>query len=143
MDSDLEVMKEEEEHPSHIMQTVGDGMPAFGIVAAVLGIVITMGKIGGDPKGDWSLAVGAALVGTFLGILMAYGVFAPISTALGGAVRAQMQYMNCIKSGLLSFARGDAPMTCVEYARRNIEPDARPSFNDMEAACKNTQAKAA
>lgn len=142
MDCDLEVMKEEEEHPSHIMQTVGDAMPAFGIVAAVLGIVITMGKIGGDPK-EIGHSVGAALVGTFLGILLAYGVFAPIATALSGAVRAQMQYMNCIKSGLLSFARGDAPMTCVEYARRNIEPDARPSFGEMETTCKNTQAKAA
>ncbi len=142
MECDLEVMQEEEEHPVHIMQTTGDAMPAFGIVAAVLGIVITMGKIGGDPK-EIGHSVGAALVGTFLGILVAYGLFAPISVALAGAVRAQMQYMNCIKSALLSFARGDAPMTCVEYARRNIEPDARPSFSDMETTCKNTQAKAA
>lgn len=142
MDSDLDVMKEEEEHPAHIIQTVGDAMPGFGIVAAVLGVVITMGKIGGDPK-EIGHSVGAALVGTFIGILLAYGMFAPIATALGGAVKAQMQYMNCIKCALMSFARGDAPMTAVEFARRNIEPDARPSFNDMESACKNTQAKAA
>ena len=137
LEIDLEVTHEEAHKPAHIFSTVGDSMPGFGIVAAVLGVVITMGAIGGPPE-EIGRKVGAALVGTFIGILVAYGFFAPISAALGAQAKAEGQYMNCIKCALLSFARGDAPLTAVEFARRNIEPAARPSFSDMESTVKNT-----
>ena len=137
MDIDMETTHEEVMHPAHIISSLGDSMPGFGIVAAVLGVVITMGAIGGPPE-KIGEKVGAALVGTFIGILVAYGVFAPIATALGMQAKAEGQYMACIKCALLSFARGDAPLTAVEFARRNIDPSVRPSFAEMEQGCKNS-----
>jgi chemotaxis protein MotA len=144
METDLETMHEEALKPSHIIQTVGDAMPGFGIVAAVLGVVITMGAIGGPPE-EVGHKVAAALVGTFIGILLAYGVFGPIAKAMELQVKAEEQYMNCIRYALLSFSRGDAPLTAVEFARRNIEPSLRPSFSDMEQTLKSggTTAQAA
>lgn len=135
MDVDLEVGHEEALRPSRVLQTVGDSMPGFGIVAAVLGVVITMGAIGGPPE-QIGHKVGAALVGTFIGILLAYGVFAPLASSLAAQASAESQYMQCIKFALLSFARGDSPMTAVEFARRNIEPSSRPGFVEMEGALK-------
>jgi chemotaxis protein MotA len=76
--------------------------------------------------------VAAALVGTFLGILMAYGVFAPLAQACEGIIKSEAEYLACIKTALLSFARGDPPLTAVEFARRNIEPGHRPSFAEVE-----------
>ncbi len=137
MDIDMEASHEECLKPSQIISSLGDSMPGFGIVAAVLGVVITMGAIGGPPE-EIGHKVGAALVGTFIGILVAYGVFAPMSAALTIQAHAESQYMACIKCALLSFARGDAPLTAVEFARRNIEPSARPSFAEMESTVKNT-----
>ncbi len=144
MEIDLEVSHEEAEKSAHILQSVGDAMPGFGIVAAVLGVVITMGAIGGPPE-QVGEKVGAALVGTFIGILLSYGVFGPLATALTIQTKAESQYMNCIKCALLSFARGDAPMTAVEFARRNIEPSVRPTFMELEQTLKGggAQAKAA
>lgn len=110
---------------------VGDAMPGFGIVAAVLGVVITMGSIGGSAT-EIGEKVAGALVGTFLGILLAYGVFGPVANAIEARIKAEHDYMLCIRTALLSFARGDAPMTCVEFARRNIEPKERPSFAELE-----------
>lgn len=111
---------------------IGDAMPGFGIVAAVLGVVITMGSIGGSAT-EIGEKVAGALVGTFLGILLSYGVIGPIASAIEARIKAEHDYMCCIKTALLSFARGDAPMTCVEFARRNIEPIERPSFAELEA----------
>ncbi len=145
MDMDLEASHDELLHPSHIVGSLADSMPGFGIVAAVLGVVITMGAIGGPPA-EIGHKVGAALVGTFIGILLAYGFFGPIAAALKAQAVSEEMYMNCIKCALLSFARGDAPLTAVEFARRNIEPGARPGFAEMEGAVKNTggsQAQAA
>ena len=136
MDIDLEIAHHEALRPSNIVAKVGDAMPGFGIVAAVLGVVITMGAIGGPPE-EVGHKVAAALVGTFIGILLAYGMFQPMAQALEGQVAAEAQYMQGIKFALLSFARGDAPLTAVEFARRNIEPSVRPSFSEMETALKN------
>jgi len=136
MDMDLESSHEEMNKPGTILTKLGDSMPGFGIVAAVLGVVITMGAIGGPPA-EIGKKVGAALVGTFLGILLAYGAFAPIASALETGAKAEEHYMACIKNALLSFSRGDAPLTAVEFARRNIEPSFRPSFTEMEEGCKN------
>ncbi len=135
MDIDLEISHHSALKPSQITQKVGDAMPGFGIVAAVLGVVITMGAIGGEPA-EIGHHVAAALVGTFLGILLAYGVFGPMATAMEEQVNAEGQYMQAIKHAILSFARGDAPLTAVEFARRNIEPEIRPTFAEMESSLK-------
>jgi chemotaxis protein MotA len=132
LDIDLEQQLEANMHVPHAITTVGDAMPGFGIVAAVLGIIITMGSIGGAAS-EIGEHVASALVGTFIGILMAYGVVGPIAKAIEGRVKAEHAYMCCIRTALLSFARGDAPMTAVEFARRNIDPHDRPSFAELEA----------
>lgn len=131
LDLDLEQFEEEAMHVPHAVQVVGDAMPGFGIVAAVLGVIITMGKIGGEPAviGE---SVAAALVGTFLGVLLAYAVFGPVAQQLEGRVRSEHDYLRVIRTALLAFARGDAPLTCVEFARRSIAPDERPSFAEVE-----------
>jgi chemotaxis protein MotA len=131
LDLDLEQHHEESMIVPAQMQAVADGLPGFGIVAAVLGIITTMGKIGGSPEAVGE-SVAAALVGTFLGILLSYGVVAPLSQALGARASAEERYMSCIRTALLSFARGDPPITSVEFARRNIEPEDRPSFTELE-----------
>lgn len=132
LDLDLERQHEEGNAIPVAIQQVGDAMPAFGIVAAVLGIIITMGAIGGAAD-EIGRKVAAALVGTFLGVLLAYGVFNPIASAIAVRLRAEHSYMACIRTALLSFARGDSPMTSVEFARRNIEPTDRPSFSALES----------
>ena len=132
LDMDLEQHHEEHMHVVHAITRVSDAMPGFGIVAAVLGVIITMGKIGGAAS-EVGMSVAAALVGTFLGILLSYGVMSPIATALEGRVKAENAYMLCIRTALLCFARGDSPMTAVEFARRNIEPHERPSFAELES----------
>lgn len=135
MEIDLETRHQDAMQPTQILTTVADSMPGFGIVAAVLGVVITMQAIGGPPE-EVGEKVGAALVGTFLGVLLAYGVFAPLAKATEKVVTNEAQYMGCIKNALVAFARGDAPLVCVEFARRNIDPELRPSFQAMEDACK-------
>ncbi|TVP45422.1 MAG: flagellar motor stator protein MotA [Gemmatimonadales bacterium] len=132
LELDLERHHEEANTVPEAMQTVADAMPAFGIVAAVLGVIITMGKIGGAPE-IVGKSVAAALVGTFLGILLGYGLFGPLARAMATRVREEEQYMACIRTALLSFSRGDSPITSVEFARRNIEPESRPSFAELEA----------
>ena len=131
LDLDLEQMHEEEMAVPAALNRVGDAMPGFGIVAAVLGVIITMGAIGGDPA-ELGQKVAAALVGTFVGILLAYGVIGPLAVAVESRIKAEHAYMSCIRTALLSFARGDSPMTSVEFARRNIEPSDRPSFTELE-----------
>ena len=131
LDLDLEQHHHEASQVPHALSTVADALPGFGIVAAVLGVIITMGKIGGSPA-EVGASVAAALVGTFLGVLLAYGVVGPLAQALAGRVKAEEAYMACIRTALLSFARGDPPITSVEFARRNIEPEDRPSFTELE-----------
>jgi chemotaxis protein MotA len=132
LDMDLEKMHEEEHQIPGALSAVGDALPGFGIVAAVLGVVITMGSIGGSAAAIGE-HVAAALVGTFLGILLSYGAVNPLAKAIEARQRAEGAYMTCIRTALLAFARGDAPMTCVEFARRNIEPVDRPTFAELEA----------
>ncbi len=131
LDLDLEQHHEEALEVPTALQTVADAMPGFGIVAAVLGVIITMGKIGGTPEAVGE-SVAAALVGTFLGILLSYGVIGPMAQAIMNRAKAEERYMACIRTALLSFARGDPPITSVEFARRNIEPEDRPSFSELE-----------
>jgi chemotaxis protein MotA len=131
LDMDLDRHHHEAMAVPQALARVGDAMPGFGIVAAVLGVIITMGAITGTAAAIGE-KVAAALVGTFLGILLSYGVIGPIAQAIEARLRAEQAYMSCIRTALLSFARGDAPMTCVEFARRNIEPADRPTFGELE-----------
>lgn len=139
MELDLEVAHHEEQKIVDAFAVTGDSMPAIGIVAAVLGVVITMGKIGGDAA-EIGKSVGQALVGTFLGILCGYGIFGPIAKSIEARNNAEGQYLQCIRFALFSFARGESPITCVEFARRNIEPSVRPGFAEMETAVKEKEA---
>lgn len=139
MELDLEIAHKEAETPAGAVQAVGDAMPGFGIVAAVLGVIITMGKIGGEAAAIGE-SVAAALVGTFLGILLAYGIFAPLARAMELRNGSESQYLNCIRFALFSFARGESPITCVEFARRNITPEVRPGFAEMEKSVKEKAA---
>jgi chemotaxis protein MotA len=132
LDQDLEQHHHEAMQVPAAITATGDAMPGFGIVAAVLGVIITMGSIGGAAS-EIGEKVAAALVGTFLGILLAYGMFGPMAKAIEGRIATEHAYLLCIKTALLSFARGDSPMTAVEFARRNIEPHERPSFSELEA----------
>jgi len=131
LDLDLERQHEEAMAVPGALAKVGDAMPGFGIVAAVLGVVITMGSIGGAAS-EIGEKVAAALVGTFLGILLSYGVIGPLASAIESRIKSEESYMMSIRTALLAFARGDSPMTAVEFARRNIEPADRPSFAELE-----------
>jgi chemotaxis protein MotA len=131
LELDLDRLHEEEHQVPSAINAVSDAMPGFGIVAAVLGVVITMASIGGAAS-EIGNKVAAALVGTFLGILLCYGMIGPFAKAIEARQRAESAYMSCIRTALLSFARGDAPMTCVEFARRSVEPAERPSFAELE-----------
>lgn len=131
IDIELETYEEELEKPVHAITAVADALPGFGIVAAVLGIVITMQFLGGDPK-TLGLHVGAALVGTFLGILLAYGIVAPVANALGFVVKSEMKYLECIKVFLISLSSGTQPQLSVEYARRTVYSELKPSFIELD-----------
>ena len=138
MDLDLEAHHREEESPSGILQKVGDSMPGFGIVAAVLGVVNTMAHIDGPPE-EIGHMVGAALVGTFLGILAAYGFIQPITMNIEQHTTQGSDYYICLKQGLLGFNRGYIPSFVAEFARRSISPEVRPNFKEVEDACREAK----
>ncbi len=140
MDNDIEAMLEEELHPSHALNTVSDSLPGLGIVAAVLGIVITMGAIDGPPA-EIGHKVGAALVGTFLGILACYGFVGPLAANMKFRVNEDIQYVGCMKHALLYFNKGVAGVIAVEFARRTLFIDVRPGFTELEEACNETKRK--
>jgi chemotaxis protein MotA len=142
MDEDLQVHHSEALKPGSAVNKVSDAMPGLGIVAAVLGIVITMGLIDGPPA-EIGHSVAAALVGTFLGILISYGFLGPLATSLEHRVEDEGRYDQCIKAGLLSVYKGLPPAIAVEFARRVLPHDVRPSFEETEAACKGQKLEAA
>jgi chemotaxis protein MotA len=131
MDGDIETHSEEVKKNPSAVARIADAMPAFGIVAAVLGVVITMQAINGPPE-QIGEKVGAALVGTFLGVLLSYGVFAPLAVAMEGRAESGIRYLACLKAGILTFAQGMSPLLVVEFGRRSIEPEVRPSFQEIE-----------
>lgn len=135
MELDMEVHHHESQAPIAALSSVADSLPGLGIVAAVLGVVITMGSLGGPPE-EIGHKVGAALVGTFLGILLCYGFFGPLAANMAKISDAEGQYYNVLRVGCISYVKGNAPILCAEFARRAIPHEARPSFKDMEAACK-------
>lgn len=139
LEMDLEQYEEEAMVVPHAVTKVAEALPAFGIVAAVLGMIITMGSIGGSAT-EVGAKIAAAMVGTFLGIFLAYGVAAPLAAALEVRVRSEMAYLRCIRTGMLAFARGDKPVIALEFARRSIEPVDRPSFQELEELTRNRAA---
>jgi chemotaxis protein MotA len=135
MDEDLEVHHLEETKPFTTLSRISDSLPGLGIVAAVLGVVITMGAIDGPP-GEIGHKVAAALVGTFLGILLCYGFVGPLAANLESVVERDARYLICMKTGLLAIYKGFAPTIAVEFARRVIPNQVRPAFDETEQYCR-------
>jgi chemotaxis protein MotA len=138
MEIDLEVHHKEAHEPVAALTAMADALPGLGIVAAVLGIVITMGALGG-PKEAIGEKVAAALVGTFAGVLLCYGVFGPLATALGKQSDAEGAYFGFLRMGALGYVKGLSPMMGTEMARRAIPTTLRPSFKEMETACRGAK----
>jgi chemotaxis protein MotA len=132
METDLDVQHAEHQIPVTSLNTVSDALPGLGIVAAVLGVCITMGAIGGPPE-EIGHKVAAALVGTFLGILLCYGVLGPLSSNMGKGCDEEALYMQFLRMATLAFIKGLAPQLAVEFARRSIPTSVRPSFKETEA----------
>ncbi len=130
MDLEIETRQTELEEPAHALQKVADALPGFGIVAAVLGIVITMGSLGGPPEAIGT-HVAAALVGTFLGILLAYGFVGPMSALMEHMVHAEVKALECIKVSILATMGGMAPQMAVEFGRKVLFFDVRPKFQEL------------
>lgn len=135
MEVDLEVHHRESHTPIAALSTVADSLPGLGIVAAVLGVVITMGSLGGPPE-EIGHKVGAALVGTFLGILLCYGFLGPLAGSMTKIAAAESEYLNVLRVGVIAYVKGNAPILCAEFARRAIPHGERPTFEEMEQACR-------
>ncbi len=135
MYEDLEVRQKEALLPQATLNKVGDAMPGLGIVAAVLGVVITMQAIDGPPS-EIGHKVGAALVGTFLGILLSYGFIQPLATIMEHRVEEELVIDHCLKAGILAIHKGFAPAIAIEFARRVIPEEVRPSFDETEKLCR-------
>jgi chemotaxis protein MotA len=134
MDEEIEAHHEEQQAVIGAIQTVADGLPALGIVAAVLGVIHTMGSITEPPEVLGHL-IGGALVGTFCGVLFAYGFVGPIASAVKARADADVRYFMCMKSGILAYMQGYAPAVAVEFARKALNTDVRPTFYEVETAC--------
>ena len=139
MELDMEVHHHSTSAPIHALTTVADALPGLGIVAAVLGIVITMGALGGPPE-EIGHKVAAALVGTFLGILLCYGVLGPLSSSMTSISEDEHAYYHVLRILMQAFIKGTAPIMAVELARRAIPAHTRPSFAETEKACREKPA---
>jgi chemotaxis protein MotA len=135
MEIELEAMETEHHNPINVLTKTSDAMPGFGIVAAVLGIVITMGSIAG-PIEEIGHHVAAALVGTFLGILISYGFLSPIAVNMEFNGAAELTYIRCIASSVIGFANGMAPVMAVEVARRGLNSDVKPTADELDILLK-------
>lgn len=131
MDAELETHHEESVMIPGLLTRVADSLPGLGIVAAVLGIVVTMQNLDGPPE-ELGKHVGAALVGTFLGLLLSYGVVAPLAANIENIAHDEARYLACLKAGIAAFANGAAPSTAAEFARKTIYSVDRPSSAEME-----------
>jgi chemotaxis protein MotA len=136
MEVDMDTHHHEAGLPSGALQTMADALPGLGIVAAVLGVVNTMGSLGGPPE-EIGLKVAAALVGTFLGILLCYGLVAPLSSNMTKTVDEEHSYYQVLRVVMLAFMKGTSPIMAVEIGRRAVPGHSRPSFKEVEAACRN------
>jgi chemotaxis protein MotA len=135
MTVEIESHEEDEGRVSGAVATLADAFPGLGIVAAVLGVIITMGKMSESPE-VIGHSIAAALVGTFLGILMCYGVVGPMARNLEDRHKGERKVLEAIKAAILAFAKDIPPRIAVEFGRRVLLGDVKPGFNEMEAALK-------
>lgn len=135
MELDMDVHHHTANQPSEALSTMADALPGLGIVAAVLGIVVTMGALGG-PAEEIGRKVASALVGTFLGILLCYGLVGPLASNMSKIVDEEQSYYHVLRVMMIAFIKGTSPMLAVEMGRRAIPEHIRPSFFEMEKACR-------
>lgn len=131
MDKEIEEIAHHEHHPGHAVHHMAEGIPALGIVAAVLGVIKTMASISEPPEVLGKL-IGSALVGTFLGVWLSYGIFGPISEAMTAKADTEVMYYKVIRAGVVAFLNGTAPQVAVEFARKALPHDVAPSFAELE-----------
>jgi chemotaxis protein MotA len=140
MDNEIETHHHEGAVPAHVIAKLGDGLPAFGIVAAVMGVVHTMESVG-IPPSELGLLIAHALVGTFLGILLAYGFVGPLATLLEQKLEEQTKMLQCVKVTLLASLNGYAPALAVEFGRKVLYSTERPTFAELEEHIKKAKSK--
>lgn len=133
MDQELETLSTEKHHPGHAVQTMADGIPALGIVAAVLGVIKTMGSITEPPEVLGSM-IGGALVGTFLGVWISYGYIGPLAGAINSRADSEMKYYSSMKVAMVALLQGCAPQVAVEFARKTLHHEVQPTFLEVEEA---------
>ena len=136
IDEEIETHHSEHGMVAGAIQTVADALPALGIVAAVLGVIKTMGSITEPPEVLGKL-IGGALVGTFLGVMLAYGFVGPLASSLKALYDSETKYYHCMKAGLIAYVQGYAPAVCVEFARKALLSGVRPTFYEVEEATQN------
>jgi len=139
MELDMEGHHHSASQPSQALTTMADALPGLGIVAAVLGVVVTMGALGGPPE-EIGRKVAAALVGTFLGILLCYGMVGPIASNMSKLVDEEQSYYHVLRVVILAFIKGTSPILAVEMGRRAIPEHCRPTFFEVEKACREKTA---
>ncbi|HVM91868.1 MAG TPA: flagellar motor stator protein MotA [Terriglobales bacterium] len=137
LELDMEVHHHDAGQPVAALSSMADSLPGLGIVAAVLGVVITMGALGGPPE-EIGHKVAAALVGTFLGILLCYGLVGPLAANMAKAAEDERCYLSVIRVLMISFLKGSAPIMAVEFGRRAIPGHIRPSFQEVEKTCRGS-----
>lgn len=131
INEELETHHKERHQLTGAFQTMSDGLPALGIVAAVLGVIKTMAAIDQPPE-ILGKMIGGALVGTFLGVFLAYGMVGPVAQSLSSIYEEEGKYYQCIKTGLIAYMNGFAPAVALEFARKTLMSHVRPSFKDVE-----------
>lgn len=131
MDEEIENIEHHATHPGHAVQTMADGIPALGIVAAVLGVIKTMSSIN-EPPEILGKMIGGALVGTFLGVWLSYGMVAPLAGAMTTKGESEVMYYKAIKVAIIAFLNGAAPQVAVEFSRKFLPHDVQPSFAELE-----------
>ena len=136
MEAELEIHHEESHAISGAMQGLADAFPALGIVASVLGVIHTMGSITEPPEVLGHL-IGGALVGTFFGIFVSNGFAAPIANSIGESIGADSRYLSCIRTGLIAHIQGYAPQVSIEFARKSLSSNVRPTFTQVEEMTQN------
>jgi chemotaxis protein MotA len=136
LEYELETHHHEALEPAHSVQKVADALPGFGIVAAVLGIINTMSVVGTAPPAEIGMKVASALVGTFLGILVSYGFVGPVASAMENRAHEDGKAFEVVKMALIASLRGYAPSVAIEFARKLLFSDVRPTFQDLEADLK-------
>lgn len=141
MELDMDVHHHSSSMPSQALTTMADALPGLGIVAAVLGVVVTMGSLGGPPE-EIGHKVASALVGTFLGILLCYGMVGPLAANMSKAVDEEHSYYHVLRVVMLAFIKGTSPILAVEMGRRAIPEHSRPSFFEVEKACRERATEA-